>query len=145
MSSPIQRLTFLAVLAFMISAFSSCNPPASKKAPHPLVGAWLATDGTIFDFREDGTFHGIDFRKREIWGNWVKLSETRIGFQSLLHKSYYHPQYAIIDSGSRDRMNYIVSDGQHYIQADRIAREKALAAIEVLIEPNLPKPRPSSD
>lgn len=130
------------MLVLWIQALTSCEPPASRTSPHPLVGAWLASDGTIFDFRDDGTFHGIDFRKHEIWGNWVKLSETRIGFQSHLHTSFYHPQYAIIDRQSRDRMDYIVSDGNQFIQADRISREKAQAAIELLVEPNLPRPEP---
>lgn len=96
----------------------------SKPAPHPMIGAWLAEDGTVFRFRADGTFVGIDFRAREIWGNWVAINEQRIGFQSLLSQSYYQPQYAVI-SAKPDEMDYSYSDRPGFIHAQRITEKDA--------------------
>ncbi len=105
-----------------------------------MEGGWLADDGTVFLFRPDGTFHGYDFRKREIWGNWVTLSNVRIGFQSLLHDSFYNPQYAILDATNRDRMDYIVTGGNHFIGARRVTPEEASAAVRLVVESALHRP-----
>lgn len=120
--------------------FCSCDRPNFLSSHHRLVGAWLASDGTIFHFRSDGTFHGIDYRKREIWGNWVTLSNSRIGFQSLLHDSFYQPQYAIIREADSDKMDYIVTGGVHFIAASRIDPAKADAAIEMVVRPDVHVP-----
>ena len=114
--------------------------PETTPAVHALVGAWLATDGTVFIFRKDGTFHGFDFRPKEIWGNWVTLSATRIGFQSLLHNESYQPQYAIIDKSNKDSKDYIVTGGNSFIKAARPPVEKAEAAVEVVVEPQVHHP-----
>ena len=131
------RLLLLAATAMFLC---SCDQAAMQGQRHPLVGAWLATDGTIFHFRDDRTFHGLDFRKREIWGNWVILSDSRIGFQSLLHDSFYDPQYAVIRKDDRNAMDYIVTGGTHFIPATRIDPSKADAAIELVIRPGLHLP-----
>ncbi|MEM9236001.1 MAG: hypothetical protein AAGB14_04430 [Verrucomicrobiota bacterium] len=127
----------------------SCNqqrrPVKVEASGHVLEGGWLATDGTIFVFRPDGTFHGYDFRHREIWGNWVTLSAERIGFQSLLHGSYYLPQYAIIREGETDRMDFIVTGGEHFISAKRVAVDQAVASIDLVIEKELHRPEFNQD
>lgn len=132
----------LPLIAFTALIFCSCDTQQTQ-TKHPMIGAWLAHDGTIFNFRDDGTFHGIDLRKKEIWGNWVTLSKSRIGFQSLLHDSYYHPQYAIIQESNPDAMDYIVTGGTHFISASRIDPAKAAAAIELVVTPRLHLPTKS--
>ncbi len=120
--------------------FTACEQPAAAPRHHVLQGAWLADDGTIFIFRPDGTFHGVDFRRREIWGNWVKLSDQRIGFQSLLHDSYYNPQYAIIDANDANAMDYIVTGGNNFIRAKRIPPTEAQFAVDLIIAPEIHRP-----
>lgn len=95
-----------------------------QRETHPLIGAWLAEDGTVFRFRSDGTFVGIDYRAREIWGNWVKINDARIGFQSLFHRGQYPPQYAVI-SENPNSMNYIYSNSDNFIKAERITDKDA--------------------
>lgn len=134
------RANAAALLASVLLAclfLTACEPP---RGAHPLEGGWLADDGTIFVFRPDGTFHGIDFRKREIWGNWVTLSPTRIGFQSLLHDSFYNPQYAIINETNAARMDYIVTGGNHFIGARRVSPAEADAAVRLVAEPQVYRP-----
>lgn len=124
----------LVLAAFLLTA---CEPP---RGAHPLEGGWLADDGTVFVFRPDGTFHGIDWRKREIWGNWVTLSPSRIGFQSLLHDSFYNPQYAIINATNTARMDYIVTGGNNFIAARRVPPAEAEAAVRLVAEPQVQRP-----
>ena len=76
-------------------------------------------------------------RGKEIWGNWVPLSEERIGFQTLMHKNYYRPQYAIIRKGDSDKMDYIVSDANYFIEAKRVPLEGAKQAVEILTAPGV--------
>jgi hypothetical protein len=138
--------TFMHVLAVLCVFFTaSCERPVispdALEPKHALEGGWLANDGTVFLFRTDGTFHGYDFRKREIWGNWVSLSDVRIGFQSLLHDSFYNPQYAIIDIANKDRMDYIVTGGTHFIPAKRISTADAEAAIKVVVTQGIHHPQ----
>ncbi len=134
------KLRILTLLALV--TLTSCEEPRPTADPtHSLVGAWLATDGTIFDFRSDGTFHGIDYAKREIWGNWIELSPARIGFQSLLHTTAYDPQYAIINQDDPDSMDYIYANGNAFIPAQRISVESARSAIELIVEPQIHHPK----
>lgn len=141
-----QKLCLPVLFALCLVALSSFSPaqnesPAPAAPPeHVLVGAWQASDGTVFIFRKDGTFHGYDFRKREIWGNWVTLSPSRIGFQSLLHDSFYRPQYAIIDKADKDTMNYIVTGGTTFIEATRLEVAKAEADVEAVVQPQIHQP-----
>lgn len=109
------------------------------KPPHALAGAWLAEDGTVFRFRENGTFVGIDFRAREIWGSWVVLDDRRIGFQSLLNQSYYRPQFAVI-AAKPDEMDYSYSDRPGFIHAQRISDKDAEAIIAEEAKKNLVLP-----
>jgi hypothetical protein len=132
-----RRFALFAGFALASLLLAACAP---TRGGHPLEGGWLADDGTVFVFRPDGTFHGYDFRKREIWGNWVTLSDARIGFQSLLHDSFYNPQYAIIDATNRDRMNYIVTGGNHFIDARRVDPGEAAAAVRLVVEPAVHRP-----
>ena len=127
----------IAVMALASLLVGACEP---RRAGHALEGGWLADDGTVFVFRPDGTFHGYDFRKNEIWGNWVSLSRVRIGFQSLLHDSFYNPQYAILDEMNHDRMNYIVTGGNNFIGARRVDPEEAAAAVRLVVEPKVHRP-----
>lgn len=122
------------LVAALFVAFSGCvsMPPNLYERKHALIGAWKATDGTIFVFRNDGTFHGIDWHHREIWGNWVTLAPNRIGFQSLTHDSYYLPQYAVI-SDHKNIMNYIITGGKRFIQAERITNIQAADEIEEVL------------
>jgi hypothetical protein len=131
------RILLLLFASFLLTA---CEQPAPAPRNHVLQGAWLADDGTIFIFRPDGTFHGVDFRRREIWGNWVKLSNQRIGFQSLLHDSYYNPQYAIIDPDDANAMDYIVTGGNNFIRAKRIPATEAQFAVDLIIAPEIHRP-----
>ncbi len=133
-------MRFPALVAIATLVLASCQDPSPPARTHALAGGWLATDGTIFDFRGDGTFHGVDWRGREIWGNWVTLSPTRIGFQSLMHDASYRPQYAIIDGDDRNRMDYIVTGGTHFIRARRVSPEEARAATALIVEPKLHRP-----
>jgi hypothetical protein len=132
------RLCFVASAGLFVAKAGEATGPAAPEAAgteqavrretHPLVGAWLATDGTVFRFREDGTFVGIDYRAREIWGNWVRVNESRIGFQSLFHRGQYAPQYAVI-SDNPNVMNYIYSQSDNFIKAERITDKDAEAII----------------
>lgn len=143
------RYHLLIFAGLMIALFSSCDQSREKNSTsvssHILEGGWLANDGTVFLFRADGTFHGFDFRKREIWGNWVTLSKDRIGFQSLLHDSYYSPQYAIIDKKDTNQMNYIVTGGTQFISAERLPIEEAEASIKVVIDRTIHNPNESEE
>lgn len=105
-----------------------------------MQGGWLCADGTVFHFREDKSFHGYDFRHRELWGNWVVLSEARIGFQSLMHDAFYNPQYAIVNVENPEEMNYIVTGGDHFISAERIPEAEAVAAINLVIAKTIHSP-----
>ncbi len=132
-----------------MTLFSSCNQSQKLQtttvSSHIIEGGWLASDGTVFLFRADGTFHGFDFRRREIWGNWVTLSRDRVGFQSLLHDSYYAPQYAIIANNDTNQMNYIVTGGTNFIPAKRLSIEEAEASIKVVIDRTIHKPLESEE
>lgn len=132
-------------LSLGLLPFWSCQKKEfSSLEKHPLLGAWIADDNTIFHFRKDGTFHGLDWRQNEIWGNWVVLSETRIGFHSLLHDRSYRPQYAIIRNGESNKMDYIVTNGTHFISATRISAGDAKFWLEKIVEPKVHKPIISS-
>ncbi len=141
------RYHLLIFVGLIITLFCSCDQSQKHQttavSSHILEGGWLASDGTVFLFRADGTFHGFDFRHREIWGNWVTLSKERVGFQSLLHDSYYAPQYAIIANNDTNQMNYIVTGGTHFISAKRLSIEEAEASIKVVIDRTIHKPRES--
>lgn len=128
-----------------ILSFSGCASRCHVKGgrSHALIGAWKADDRTIFIFRADGTFRGADFRKTEIWGNWVELSPTRIGFQSLLHDSFYRPQYAVI-SADKDQMNYIVTGGTRFIHARRIPVEEAYSTLDEILSAKIILPEPGN-
>jgi hypothetical protein len=130
-SYPYTKILLIITLSFV---FSGCASPGSRPHAqrHLLVGAWKAADDTIFIFRNDGTFHGVDCHKIEIWGNWVSLAPNRIGFQSLRHDSFYKPQYAVI-SKNENAMNYIVTGGTRFIKAERITIKQAEAAIEKVL------------
>ena len=112
-----------AVLCFFLLAPTGC---VKVKPPHPLVGSWKASDGTVFVFRKDGTFIGRDYVNRRIFGNWVELDGSRIGFQTLMHASAYAPQYAEI---TPDGMRYAYSDGSRFVKAKRLGFAKALEEI----------------
>jgi hypothetical protein len=137
MRYPGSAAAFFASILLAAALLTACAP---VRDPHPLEGGWLADDGTVFVFRPDGTFHGYDFRRREIWGNWVALSPARIGFQSLLHDSFYDPQYAIIDATNSARMDYIVTGGNHFIGARRVDPAEADAAVRMVVEPQVHRP-----
>jgi hypothetical protein len=111
---------------------------------HALEGGWLGDDGTVFLFKSDGTFHGYDMHNTEIWGNWVSLSDERIGFQSLMHNSYYAPQYAIVDTADNDQMDYIIAGGTSFIHAKRLSVDKAEAAIKTVVDPQIHHPKRAS-
>jgi hypothetical protein len=130
-----------AVVLLVAWLTAGCSPRAVQ-VPHVLEGAWLASDDTIFIFRPDGTFHGIDCNEREIWGNWVRLSDERIGFQSLLHDQFYDPQYAIINATNRARMDYIVTGGTGFIDAQRIPVSDASRRVETVIRAQIHRPPP---
>jgi hypothetical protein len=121
----------LAIL-FTLSGCTSSGRCVFAKS-HTLVGAWKASDDTLFIFRNDGSFYGVDWKDHEIWGNWVQLSPKRIGFQSLRHDSFYNPQYAVI-SNNENVMNYIVTGGTRFIKAERITIKQAEAAVEKVLE-----------
>ena len=134
------------IFVSLILCLSACHPPATPGVPdHVLVGGWVADDGTIFLFRSDGSFHGVDWKKREIWGNWVGLSDQRIGFQSLMHSSFYNPQYAVINPKNKGSMDYIVSDGTRFISGRRIPPEDAQSRIEAIVEPQVLNPQAPPD
>jgi hypothetical protein len=129
-----------------LAAICCCGCTREQAASRPLTGnhvlegGWLASDGTLFVFRPGGTFHGHDWQRSEIWGNWVALSRDRIGFQSLMHDSSYRPQYAIIDSANTQQMHYIVTGGNHFITARRIPAQEAEAAIQKIVKPAIHHP-----
>lgn len=129
MRAPFRLFTSLAGLALLVLAGCATRvkpAPAPEPPPrHALVGAWLARDDTVFVFRDDGTFVGVEMRGREIWGNWVTLDAARIGFQSLMHDVSYRPQYAVISAENPARMDYIVTGGTHFIPALRIGSDEA--------------------
>lgn len=126
----------------------------ATKPRHSLVGSWLASDKTIFSIRSNGTFVGKDMRGQLIWGNWVEIDKDRIGFQSLLHKTYYAPQFAVLTPKG---MQYAASDSDWFIRATRITDSEAQAGIASatpLLTPNSdetadgtgkPATRPESD
>jgi hypothetical protein len=123
-------------------AVISCNRDSTKSAAaHALVGAWQAEDKTVFLFRNDHSFHGIDFVGREIWGTWVELSDSRIGFQSLSYDSSYRPQYAIIRTEDSNQMDYINTGNISFTAAKRIEPEKAQIFIEMTATPMLHRPK----
>lgn len=128
MRAPFRLFISLAGLALIVLAGCATRAkPAPEPPPprHALVGSWLARDDTVFVFRDDGTFVGVDVRRREIWGNWVTLDAARIGFQSLMHDASYRPQYAVISAENPARMDYIVTGGTHFIPALRIGPDEA--------------------
>jgi hypothetical protein len=131
----LHALTKLLLILALPIGYSGCvssvSPPLAET--HALVGGWKATDDTIFVFRNNGTFHGLDWHDREIWGNWVSLAPNRIGFQSLTHDSFYNPQYAVI-SEDKNIMNYIVTGGTRFIEAERIAIDEAETIIDKQLE-----------
>jgi hypothetical protein len=140
--APTAVISMLRLLAISSMIFAVIDLPACKRSfftaiatpqRHILVGSWKATDGTIFMFRNDGTFHGIDYRSKEIWGNWVTLSEERIGFQSLLHDATYRPQYAVIDKTNTNLMHYIITGGTSFIDASRIPDNDAEKKVQSVI------------
>jgi hypothetical protein len=116
------RRTFAALLLCLVG-LSGC---IKVKPPHPLVGSWEASDGTVFVFRKDGTFVGRDYVNRRIFGNWVELDGSRIGFQTLMHTSAYAPQYAETAPGG---MRYAYSDGSRFVNAKRLSGAKAMKKI----------------
>jgi len=119
--SPGRRILVLVLLCLI--GVSGC---VKVKPPHPLVGSWKASDGTVFVFRKDGTFIGRDYVNRRIFGNWVELDGSRIGFQTLMHASAYAPQYAEV---TPDGMRYAYSDGSRFVKAKRLGFAKALEEI----------------
>lgn len=137
-SMRIKSLAQCASILLAALCLAACEP---ERGTHPLEGGWLADDGTVFVFRPDGTFHGYDWRRKEIWGNWVVLSPVRIGFQSLLHDSFYNPQYAIINATNPARMDYIVTGGTNFIGARRVPPQEAAAAVRLVVEPEVHRPR----
>ena len=110
-------------LFFCLIGLSGC---VKVKPQHPLVGSWQASDGTVFVFRKDGTFVGRDYVNRRIFGNWVELDGSRIGFQTLMHTSAYAPQYAETTPGG---MRYAYSDGSRFVNAKRLSAAKAMEKI----------------
>lgn len=134
MMNVIKSLKNLAIGLVFVVAISGCATTYlfSEVKSHKLVGAWKAADNTIFIFRENGSFHGVDWQAREIWGNWVELSPTRIGFQSLTHDNFYRPQYAVI-STDENRMSYIITGGVRFITAERVDRKEAAAEIDRML------------
>lgn len=120
---------FISLAGFALLVLAGCatraKPEPEPPPRHALVGAWLARDDTVFVFRDDGTFVGADMRGREIWGNWVTLDAARIGFQGLMHDASYRPQYAVISAENPARMDYIVTNGKHFIPALRIGPDEA--------------------
>ena len=144
----IMRLRTLLLISIACSFLGACDQEDSSPGYlsesdriHPMQGGWLGADGTVFHFRNDKTFHGYDFRHREFWGNWVVLSDERIGFQSLMHDAFYNPQYAIVDAENEQKMDYIVTGGEHFISAKRIPDNEAVAAINLVIEKSLHSPK----
>ena len=136
------RCHFSSLILFaVLLCLSACDLNRQSPAPdHVLAGGWIADDGTIFLFRSNGSFHGVDCRNKEIWGNWVVLSDQRIGFQSLMHDSFYRPQYAIVNPKNKGSMDYIVTGGTRFIHARRISPEDAQGRIEAIVEPQVLKP-----
>lgn len=110
-------------LFFCLIGLSGC---VKVKPLHPLVGSWEASDGTVFVFRKDGTFVGRDYMNRRIFGNWVELDGSRIGFQTLMHTSAYAPQYA---EATTRGMRYAYSDGSRFVNARRLNAAKAMEKI----------------
>jgi hypothetical protein len=107
-------------LALLLSGCAHVHPCRLFEADHLIEGAWQATDKTVFIFRHDGTFHGVDYRSREIWGSWVKLSDNRVGFHSLLYDRSYSPQYAVVDPEDRNHMDYIMTGKIKFIETHRM-------------------------
>jgi hypothetical protein len=109
--TPIKTFSIPLLLAIALLA----NGCATKR----IQGWWKAGDGTVFNFRGDKTFVGIDYHGTLIWGNWTKLGDDKYGFQSLYHAGYYNPQYAIMTANGMKyaRSNPTVS----FISAKRIS------------------------
>ena len=115
-----------AVVVVLFSCLIGLSGCVKVKPQHPLVGSWQASDGTVFVFRKDGTFVGRDYVNRRIFGNWVELDGSRIGFQTLMHTSAYAPQYAETTPGG---MRYAYSDGSRFVNAKRLSAAKAMEKI----------------
>jgi len=85
--------TFLSLM--LLLGATGCATCHTSRHNHALVGCWQAKeDPTVLIFRKDGTFIGQDFKKQRIFGTWVTLNQTQIGFQSLFYSGFYNPQYA---------------------------------------------------
>jgi len=126
------------LLAILASTFLATYLLAPAKQPHhALQGSWLASDKTIFSIRNNGTFVGKDLRGNLLWGNWVANDKDRNGVQSLLHKTFYAPQFAVL---TPEGMQYAASDQDWFIRATRITDEKAYAGIATAT----PLPAPES-
>lgn len=92
-------ISFLLSLLILIGATGCATqktaPAAQAQHQHILVGCWQAKeDPTVLIFRDDGTFIGQDFKKQRIFGTWIDLGQSQIGFQSLYYSGSYNPQYA---------------------------------------------------
>ena len=113
-------ITLLSPLFFVMPCCATDHPA------HKLAGSWEADDGTIFIFREDGTFIGRDYINRRIFGSWVALDPERIGFQSLMHAGVYLPQYAEVTPRG---MRYAYSDGSRFVDAVAMDPSQALGLV----------------
>ena len=102
-----QKITLILSLLILIGitgcATSNSSPATQTHHKHILVGCWQAKeDPTVLIFRADGTFIGQDFKKQRIFGTWVVLNKSQIGFQSLYYSGFYNPQYAeVVTTGMR--------------------------------------------
>jgi len=100
-----QKITLLLNLLILISVTGCVTHNTSHRMyhQHVLVGCWQAKeDPTVLIFRNDGTFIGQDFRRQRIFGTWIALNKSQIGFQSLYYSGFYNPQYAeVTDAGMR--------------------------------------------
>jgi hypothetical protein len=87
---------FLSLLILIgVTGCATCTSSLQAQHTHVLVGCWQAKeDPTVLIFRDDGTFVGQDFRKQRIFGTWIVLNKSQIGFQSLYYSGFYNPQYA---------------------------------------------------
>jgi hypothetical protein len=92
-----QKIALFVSLFILIAAAGCATRNESPQAchRHVLAGCWQAKeDPTILIFRDDGTFIGQDFKKQRIFGTWIVLNKSQIGFQSLYYSGFYNPQYA---------------------------------------------------
>ncbi|HSY18631.1 MAG TPA: hypothetical protein VK815_09870 [Candidatus Acidoferrales bacterium] len=89
------KLTLFLSLLLLVGATGCATCCHSSRHNHALVGCWQAKeDPTVLIFRRDGTFIGQDFKKQRIFGTWVTVNKSEIGFQSLYYSGFYNPQYA---------------------------------------------------